>query len=245
MTPPAEPQRLELAPGLWLDARRAAWLPESRTLIVADLHLGYAWVQRQRGALLPVGTPDGALERLAALASDFQPARWVLLGDIVHAAAPTRGVEEALRTFDRILGGAERTGCTGNHDRKLGPLIERLGIRLGLTDRTTIGDYAFEHGDAPVPEPEFALAPSQVRTVIGHEHPCLALGAGVATSLRAPCALVGNDTVVLPAFSDWAAGCVVGARPFLGPRARGAVFTHAVACLERRLLKIPIRLTGR
>ncbi|MCC6233574.1 MAG: hypothetical protein IT580_13070, partial [Verrucomicrobiales bacterium] len=42
--------RMEVTPGVWLDARRAVWLEGHRALLVADVHLGYVWAERQRGA---------------------------------------------------------------------------------------------------------------------------------------------------------------------------------------------------
>ena len=76
----------EVTPGVVLDARRAAWLATERVLIVADLHLGYAWAQRSSGNLIPLTRTLGTLDRLSALIDAYSPARTVLLGDIVHDA---------------------------------------------------------------------------------------------------------------------------------------------------------------
>ena len=56
--------RFELKPDLVLDARRAVWLAAERTLVVADLHFGYVWAQRQNGQLLPLSASDDTAERL-------------------------------------------------------------------------------------------------------------------------------------------------------------------------------------
>ena len=86
----------EFAPGMWLDARRALWIPEARLLAVADLHLGYAWAHRHAGQLMPITARDTTAERLRALVEDYKPQRLVLLGDIVHRAVPVKPVKEAL-----------------------------------------------------------------------------------------------------------------------------------------------------
>src|SRR4030095_4400845 len=79
-------QSLEVAPGVVLDARRAVWLADSRTLLIADPHLGYAWAHRNSGNLLPLGRASDPLDRLAALAASYACERIVLLGDVVHDA---------------------------------------------------------------------------------------------------------------------------------------------------------------
>ena len=87
---------LVLDDALVLDARRAAWLPGPRLLAVADTHLGHAWVQRARGQLVPVGTPDDSLDRLAALVRDHAARRLVIVGDVVHAALDVPGLRDHL-----------------------------------------------------------------------------------------------------------------------------------------------------
>jgi len=89
--------RLELAPGVWVDARHAAWLAPERTLIVADVHLGYAWTQRQRGALLPLAEVEETASRLLALQAEYRPATLVLLGDLVHGPPLAEPVEAGVR----------------------------------------------------------------------------------------------------------------------------------------------------
>ena len=74
--------------------------------------------------------------------------------------------------------------------------------------------------------------------------------AGLAEQLAWAAAWLRSDTipsvlefrdgrVVLPAFSHWAGGCVLGRQPLLGEWARAAGFEKAIACLGPRLLPIP------
>src|SRR5450432_4047786 len=118
--------RLELAPGLWLDARRAAWLEEQRTLLVADLHLGYAWAHRQRGNLLPIGTAEDTLDRLQSLATEYTPREIIVLGDVIHSAVTEVTVLAELRRLHAL--GAPVRLIAGNHDSQLAPMLRRAGI---------------------------------------------------------------------------------------------------------------------
>ena len=71
---------------------RAVWLAEPKVLIVADLHLGYAWAHRADGQLLPVERRrkhDGAAARSAQSLSPR--ANWSCSGDILHRAVEAPG----------------------------------------------------------------------------------------------------------------------------------------------------------
>jgi metallophosphoesterase superfamily enzyme len=65
------PKKAEVAPGIWADARRAVFLEALRTLVIADLHWGYAASHRAGGNLLP-DWGDGEIEaRLSSLIEDY------------------------------------------------------------------------------------------------------------------------------------------------------------------------------
>lgn len=232
--------------GAILDARRAVFLPESGILAVADLHLGYAWVQRRRGVLMPVSTPDSTLTRLIPLLADYRPRTLVVLGDLVHQAVALPALREELKSLVRIL--PEGTGlviCPGNHDRDLSKLLVSLELPLQVKPVLTIGRYRLHHGDQPASavkgNAQLVLSPEEPVDVIGHEHPAIRLGDGVATEAKVACFLEADRVLVLPAFSDWAAGCEIRRGPFLGEVARSARFHTAYACLGQRLLPIPLR----
>lgn len=239
-----ERHRLKLAPGLWLDARRAVWLAESRTLAVADLHLGYVWAHRAAGQMLPISARDDTLDRLAALIADYAPERVALLGDIVHAAMPLAPLEAQLaRLRDEIGAGVRLHWLAGNHDRRLARLLEKMGGTVVVERELALGPHRLAHGD-DCPENEAAGRFAAVRAAggrwfIGHEHPALTLGDGVATSVRCPCFLVAPELIVLPAFSSWAAGVRLSAGEGLSAFTRAARFTHRVAIAAGKLLPLP------
>jgi uncharacterized protein len=245
---PPPPQPLELVPGAVADARRAVWLPAARTLVVADTHLGYAWAQRTRGQLLPVGAPDDTVARLAELRAEYRPARLVILGDVVHAAVAVEPLRAALgELVARLAGETELALCLGNHDRRLERRLAEWGLPLRTVPELTVGPWRLLHGDVwpPIPAAAVAAGAEPPRVLLGHEHPCLVLGDGVASRARVPCFVVGAQGVILPAFSQWAAGSALGVRPWLGPVAAALRFHEAVACLGPRLLRVPLGPGGR
>ena len=232
--------RLELAPGLWLDARRVVWMEEPQALLVADLHLGYAWAHRQRGNLMPISTAEDTLDRLQALATEYAPREIIVLGDVIHAEVTQDTVLDDLRRLHAL--GAPVRLIAGNHDRQLAPMLRRAGIDAALLREIALGAYLLLHGDLGdetlAATRCLATAARGGRVILGHEHPAITLSDGVATSLPCPCFLVADDLLALPAFSPWSAGTNVGQGVFLSPYLRRAHLTQTIAIVANRLLPL-------
>ena len=60
---------------LWLLPERAVWLPQARTLLLADLHLGKAETFQAHGIPLPSDGDAGTLNTLLELAARWRPAQ--------------------------------------------------------------------------------------------------------------------------------------------------------------------------
>jgi len=168
----------------------ALWLPETKTVLLADLHLGFAWAQRRRGELWPL-TDGGAAQRLERLCEELQPNRIVLAGDVVHA--PNPAPEEAAlidSTLNRLATRADLICLAGNHDRGRNFPIEWRadGIRV-------------IHGDVLPSAPE-----PNILTVVGHFHPVMKLRDASQIVRRHRAFLHGAGLLVLPAFSPFASG---------------------------------------
>ena len=241
--------RLELEPGLWLDAGRAVWLAEPRVLIVADLHLGYAWAHRADGQLLPISAREDTTERLLALLNRYPAQEMILLGDILHRAVDSPALYTELRWLTLNVG--ERTRLRligGNHDRNLASTLAAAGLAMEVDESITVGPHLLLHGDGR----NESMATNRLRdctqrggrVVLGHEHPSIILSDGVASRAKCPCFLAGPGILVLPAFSVWAAGSPIQEGNFMSPYARNSHFDRAVAVLAGKLLPIPVSCAG-
>jgi uncharacterized protein len=237
--------RLEIAPGFWADARRALWIEEYGWLAVADLHLGYAWAHRAAGQMLPVSASLESIHRLLELQREYRPKTIAILGDIVHRALPLDVVRNEL---DLLLGqlsaASELCLIGGNHDFGLADLLASGKYPAQLREHARIGPHLLLHGDQPDaaaagPLSEAARA-RKGRILMGHEHPALSLGDGVTSMVRCPCFLISDCVLVLPAFSTWASGCVIGREPFLSPLARHSRFEQAAVLMGQRILAMPL-----
>lgn len=235
----SESSRLEVHPGVWLDARRAVWLEVGRALLLADLHLGYAWVERQRGRLFPL-VEDDVAARLAALVADYRPAVVALLGDVLHARVALEAVRAELDTVLAVVPPTtELVWLAGNHDRGCAPGPLWRGNVLEMRELHDLCGHVFTHGDCGSwVELQSRLGHGGL-VFMGHEHPAVRLGDGVATDVKAPAFLVGDRLVVLPAFSQWAGGVTWGEGPPLSRLAAEAGPLRRVAILGRRLLSLP------
>ncbi len=233
-------QHITLASGLVLDARRAVFLPNRRILAVADLHLGYAWVQRRRGALLPVDIPDDTADRLVELQRAYSPQQTVILGDIVHQALPLPAIRAAIRDLcHRLAGTGDLIFCLGNHDRQLEALIDSEKLPVQLVNEWLTEGWLWHHGDRSGEDDTLRLDAGDPIRVMGHEHPCVRLSDRNSSTVKTPCFLVSDRLVILPAFSRWAAGCTIGQHPFMSPQARETTFPWVYACMGTRILRIP------
>ena len=67
-------------------AERAAYLPNERTLLVADVHIGKAASFRGLGVPVPAGTTEGTLARLSAALERSGAKSLIVLGDLIHSA---------------------------------------------------------------------------------------------------------------------------------------------------------------
>ena len=184
----------------------AIWLAESKTLLVADLHLGYSWAQRRRGELGPLADFQ-TRDKLLAVCDELEPGRIVFVGDLVHAPRPCEPerayIEETLRTLAQR---AEIVAVRGNHDRAFAREFGHLP--LVTTEAWCSGEgLTAIHGDRL----SQVAIPEEGTLVMGHLHPGLGIREASGAGHRLPVFLVSKRCVVMPAFSPFARGYDVAA----------------------------------
>lgn len=171
---------------------RAAFLPESSTLLVADLHWGKTAALRAAFVPVPSGSTAHDLARLSELLHATRARTLVVLGDLLHARegrhpATMRTIAEWREQHSAI----DMVLVRGNHDRRAGDPPSEFRMRCEPHWRS--GDVIGVHD------------PSEVHdryVVAGHLHPHLTLRGRGRQSLRLPCFVVGPTRAVLPAFSS-------------------------------------------
>jgi DNA ligase-associated metallophosphoesterase len=192
---------------LLADPMGAAIEPQSRTLIVADLHFEKGSGLARRGRLLPPYDTRATLEGLARLIERWQPRRVVALGDSFHdRGAGERIVRADLDSLNELMRGRDWIWVRGNHDPE-------PPARLGgnSADEVRIGPLVLRH------QPEGDGAGE----VCGHFHPkaSVRLRAGRVVSGR--CFAGDGRRLVLPSFGAYTGGLDV-LDPALSRLFRGA-----------------------
>ena len=182
---------------------RAALVAATRTLLLADLHLGKAATFRRHGIPVPEGSAERDLDRLARLVADVGAKRVIVVGDLLHAAAGcTPGVIGQFRAF--------RDGCPatafllvlGNHDVAARKHAEALGLD-GCVDAIDEAPLRFVHSAAHAREP----LPEGIGLVVaGHVHPRVVLSAAGGDRLAERCFHLDGGVLTLPAFGSFTGG---------------------------------------
>jgi DNA ligase-associated metallophosphoesterase len=210
---------------LTLLAEKAAFIAASRTLLIADAHIGKAVSFRALGVPVPRGTTTETLAALSALVDRTGARRVVFLGDFLHSArahaAATLAAVAAWRASQRAL---ELILVRGNHDDRAGDPPSSLGIRV-VDEPLHLDGFALCHHPRPVPG-AYVLA--------GHLHPCVGVGRAW-DHLRLPCFWLGDAIGVLPAF-----GAFTGMHA-IRPAERDRVFAIA----DETVAAMPSRRAGR
>jgi metallophosphoesterase superfamily enzyme len=177
-----------LVDGQWLltPERAAIHLP-TRTVVVADLHLGYGQARQSRGEAVPCPGLAETLAPLRPALSRHRVSRMVVAGDLFEDACyPALAAD--LVAWLKAIGIELAAVVPGNHDRGLAEGMSLPVCRTGVVR----GGWRVIHGDGELPEGQL---------VHGHFHPWLRRG-----RVSAPCYLVGANSLVLPALSPDARG---------------------------------------
>jgi uncharacterized protein len=189
---------------LCLLPEKAAFLPESSTLLVADAHIGKALSFRKLGVPVPQGTTAETLGVLSGLVERLGAKRIVFLGDFLHSArslGPT--TMDAVTRWRSAHSSLELVLVRGNHDNHAGDPPAQLGIQAW--------DEPLMHGSLALCHHPHARAPAYV--LAGHLHPGTSVGGRANDRLRLPCFWFGPNVAVLPAFGAFTGLHTIRAAP--------------------------------
>jgi hypothetical protein len=144
---------------------------ETRTMVIADLHIGWEVTLTNQGVHVPSQTPR-LLKRLLNLINKHKPDTLIILGDIKHTVATAQLEEwrDIPSFFEKLKKKINDIRIVpGNHDGNLEPLLP-LGIEITPPTGITIQKVGLFHGHT-WPSPE--LLQSRV-LIMGHVHPVIA-----------------------------------------------------------------------
>lgn len=218
---------------LRLLADRAVYWPRTRSLIVADVHLGKGAAFRRAGVAVPSGGTQADLARIDALIAHTQAQRLLVLGDLFHthlsADEPAVAAIDAFRARHAAL---RIEAIRGNHDRGIERLPAHWNIVWHLGSRHE-PPFVFAHEPAP---------DARGYVLSGHIHPVLKLRAR-HDALRLPVFWFGAAAAddgqggigVLPSFGAFTGGHPV--QPAAGDQVIAVTPDGLVALPQRSTLE--------
>ncbi|MDQ3049193.1 MAG: ligase-associated DNA damage response endonuclease PdeM [Bacteroidota bacterium] len=173
-------------------SEKAIFIPGTKTLVIADLHLGKASHFRKHGISIPMESAEKDYLRLKQLIDQVRPPRVLLLGDLFHSEH-----NNEWKWFCDFVNGYKEVEfilVMGNHD-----ILDKKHYKevcLTLVDEELIeSELIFSHKPMKkVPEGKFNLA--------GHLHPGYKVRGKGRQSILLPCFYKTIDQMILPAFGS-------------------------------------------
>ena len=177
----------------------SVYLPEHNALLVADLHLGKDASFRAGGLPVPRGMNETTLTQLSKALKSSGAEILYLLGDLIHDRnSITPDVEKEFSSWGDRHKSVSMTLIRGNHDRH----VRRFPDAWNLATRMSLVLDSFELRHEVTAE---SLAANDLIQIGGHLHPVTVVGRG-ADKMRLPCFVVGDRSIILPAFGPFKGG---------------------------------------
>ena len=175
-------------------ASRALFLPQTKELLICDIHLGKAEYFQQNGIPLTNNSDENNFARIKKIVKKYSPEKLIILGDLFHSKF---SIDKTLKKKVEDLPGLLKTNVElvlGNHD--VGCDIKNL--KISNTKKTK--NIIFSH--EPV-----NLEDNKTLNICGHYHPKLYLkNKGDKLSFRCFAMDKKKNTLFLPAFGDLTGG---------------------------------------
>lgn len=223
----ANVDQLEVLPDITVDKNHALYLGKSRTVVIADLHLGYEGALHEEGVSIPRFQKGIMMDRIERIVEKYQPSKVVINGDFKHEFSKNLSQEwdDVNDVLNMLIDEVDVELVRGNHDNYLLTILAKKG--LDLKDRTESQGMKITHGHKEV---KWAGT-----LIIGHEHPSLQLRDEIGASIKRPCFLISERVIVLPAFSPLATGTNAASMRFISPPLKALDDHTRVIAIDEKL----------
>ncbi|MBS3174294.1 metallophosphoesterase [Candidatus Woesearchaeota archaeon] len=194
------------------------YLVKRKTLVIADIHLGYEGSLNSRGILIPRMQYKDTSDRLEKLLKTINVETIIITGDFKHEFGGISETEwrNILKIIDLLFKYAKRVIIIkGNHDVNLGPIARKRNIEL--LEYYKIDDILICHGDEILSNDDMRIAHT---VIMGHEHPAIGLKDKAKYEIY-KCFLKGKwknkILIVIPSFNVLTTGTDVLRQKLLSP----------------------------
>ena len=185
---------------------RAAFIPQTSTVVCSDIHLGKAATFRHAGMPIPEGSAQHDLKRLAGIVQTCRARRLLITGDLFHARSGcTEHVLDEFSAFCKQIRQSLNTDVVlvlGNHERSLGKKFRPAEIGISRCEEEIIEPpFRFVHDLKRPSDAQFDHF-----TIAGHVHPKITIKGHSEDRLTCRCFVTTDRTLLLPAFGSFTGG---------------------------------------
>ncbi|QHT70183.1 ligase-associated DNA damage response endonuclease PdeM [Rhodocytophaga rosea] len=181
-----------LGQSLHLLPQRAIYWAETKTLIVADVHVGKINHFRKAGIAIPQIAGETDYKALDAILNTFPVDRVLILGDLFHSTYNEAVVD--FSTWRKKYSQTEFTLIKGNHDILKDSFYSAASLKIY---EHTLIEHPFIFSHIPLEEN------STYYNLSGHIHPAVRLVGKAKQSIVLPCFYFRQKNGILPAFSTF------------------------------------------
>ncbi|MBO6960464.1 MAG: ligase-associated DNA damage response endonuclease PdeM [Prochlorococcus marinus CUG1438] len=173
---------------------RSLFLPETKELLICDIHLGKAEYFQQNGIPLTNNSDENNFARIKRIVKKYNPEKLIILGDLFHSKY---SIDKNLQKKVEDLPGLLKTNIElvlGNHD--MGCKIKNLKVfDIRKTKNITLSHEPIN------------LVNNKTLNICGHYHPKIYLkNNGDKLSFRCFAMDTKKNTLYMPAFGDLTGG---------------------------------------
>ena len=173
---------------------RAIFLPETKELLICDIHLGKAEYFQQNGIPLTNNSDENNFARIKRIVKKYNPEKLIILGDLFHSKySIDKNLKKKVEDLPELLN-TNIELVLGNHD--IGCKIKNLKVfDIRKTKNITLSHEPIN------------LVDKKTFNICGHYHPKLYLkNNGDKLSFRCFAMDTKKNTLYMPAFGDLTGG---------------------------------------
>ena len=170
---------------------RVAFLPNLKTLIISDLHLGKINHFRKSGIPVPIEANKANTELLIKLLMELKPKKVIFIGDLFHSHYNSEW--EVLGQVIQSFHNTSFELVPGNHDIMSDVQYQKHNIKILELQYPVTPNIILTH------EPVKTIRKGKYY-ISGHIHPAVTLHGKARQSLTFPCFWFGKQQGYLPAF---------------------------------------------
>lgn len=182
---------------LLLLPEKAVFIPDAKTLLLADLHLGKGLHFRKEGIFIPPADGKKDLSVVHTLIGRYAPHTVVFLGDLFHSRLNSDW--HNFTAFMSCFPSVHFVLTKGNHDILPQTVFADAGLEL-------VPEYRFLDKAVGSHRPLPLVAENELN-IAGHIHPGCTIRTPGRQSFRLPCFHVHRRVLLLPAFGELTGLC--------------------------------------